>query len=240
MNLRKSAVGISFVRFLSQRKSPFASEFWSQGNRASWGHTNRAILRGSGKNRLRNRRESPDFGAPRVSPNQRIIGGRRPKTFLGKCHMVCNRTLTFPPRSELVPFTEPSYFKEFGLSLMSSCQQCITSLRFTWDYPVFLGFPGNFVCVFPLFCKKKATHNQIVFAPPVLILFQAFWGLRGSANEGKRGYRLICKKSMKVAPSKSPAQKQEFTCEIRNCCKEKTRLYLNYSCPWGRLDYTSN
>ena len=49
----------------SQRKSPFASDFLRRANRASWGLKNRAILRGSGKNRRRNRRESRDFGALR-------------------------------------------------------------------------------------------------------------------------------------------------------------------------------
>ena len=49
----------------SQRKSPFASDFLRRGNRASWGLKNRAILRGSGENRRRNRRGSRDFGALR-------------------------------------------------------------------------------------------------------------------------------------------------------------------------------
>ena len=60
---RNSAVGIKFVPFNPQRKSPFASDFLRRGNRASWGLKNRAILRGSSKNRRRNRRESHDFGA---------------------------------------------------------------------------------------------------------------------------------------------------------------------------------
>ena len=56
-----SAVGISF--FLSQRKSPVASDFWSQGDRVSSGLKNHAMLQGRGRNHRRNRRESRDFGA---------------------------------------------------------------------------------------------------------------------------------------------------------------------------------
>ena len=52
------AMGIIF-----QRTSPFASDFGSLGNRASWGLKGRAILWGSGENRRCNRRESRDFGA---------------------------------------------------------------------------------------------------------------------------------------------------------------------------------
>ena len=55
--------GNQICPFQSQRTWEFASDLRRRGNRTSWGLKNRAILRGSGKNRRRNRRESRDFGA---------------------------------------------------------------------------------------------------------------------------------------------------------------------------------
>ena len=57
-------------------KAPFASDFWSQGNRVSQGLEHRAILRGSSQNCHRNRRKLCDFGALicTVSESRRIVG----------------------------------------------------------------------------------------------------------------------------------------------------------------------
>ena len=60
-----SAVGMKFVPFnRRENRRSLAIFFAEEIARASWGLIkNRAILRGSGKNRRRNRRESRDFGA---------------------------------------------------------------------------------------------------------------------------------------------------------------------------------
>ena len=57
-----SAVGIKFVPFNRRENRRSLAIFFAK-EIASWGLKNRAILRGSGENRRRNRRESRDFGA---------------------------------------------------------------------------------------------------------------------------------------------------------------------------------
>ena len=56
-------MGIKFGLLNRRENRRSLAIFLRRGNRASWGLKNRAILRGSGENRRRNRRGSRDFGA---------------------------------------------------------------------------------------------------------------------------------------------------------------------------------